>query len=232
MLKANRYNNKGYLSQFWHDQIKPLLPAIFVVYVPLFILLLILRVQTAIPVPYLTRDPVAIFEAPFYLGAISNLGILFWCSAAAICLFCCVVLKKLDKHKELKSFFLMSGLISSVFLIDDFFLFHDDVFPKRLHFPEEIVVLLEGLMVLAYLVRFRKNILNDNFIFLLFALMFFGFSAGLDQSFYVAYKVDQLLGQDSEYFVEDGLKLLGIVSWFMYLAIISVKNMLLLLMKD
>ncbi len=72
-------------------QFKKLLPLLFAVYTPTFLALVILVVvslqTTGIPIAYLTRDSAAAAEAPFYAGIYSNIGILFWCSAAAICLF-------------------------------------------------------------------------------------------------------------------------------------------------
>jgi len=124
-------------------QFKALLPTLFAVYILTLAVLCvfaILSLQTEIPISYFTRDPSAIMGAPFFIGLFSNVGILFWCSSAAICLFTFAVLRKDFDNRELSSFFLFSGLITSILLLDDLFLFHEEVCLKYLHIPEEVVL--------------------------------------------------------------------------------------------
>jgi hypothetical protein len=71
-----------------------------------------------------------------------------------------------------------------------------------------VVVLSYGLLLLAYLWRFRKIVLNSHFVLLVLASLFFGFSVVVD-------RLPQTLIPGHHLF-EDGSKLLGIVSWFAY----------------
>ena len=56
------------------------------------------------PISHFTRDPLRIAEAPLYYGIVSNIGILFWCTSAVICLFTSAILCK-SNDKGLSSFF-------------------------------------------------------------------------------------------------------------------------------
>jgi hypothetical protein len=43
-----------------------------------------------VPVDELTRDPAAVMRIPYYIGLLSNWGIMLWSAAAAICPFFCL----------------------------------------------------------------------------------------------------------------------------------------------
>ena len=56
-------------------------PIVLMIYLPaLFVLLTvgIISWRTNIPLMDFTRDPLSIVDAPFYIGILSNLGILCW----------------------------------------------------------------------------------------------------------------------------------------------------------
>lgn len=201
---------------------KNLLPILLLAYIPTVVVLIIINLQKVIPVTHLTRDPLAIMQQPFYLGIISNLGILLWCSAAAICFFTFAVLRKDVEQRIPKSFLLFSGLVTSVLLFDDFFLLHEDFFPNYLFMPEKIVYLGYGIMLSLYLICFRKVILKTEFIPLLLAIGWFGFSVLVDSG-----KIplpSSIRGGEGEFLLEDGSKLLGIVSWFVYYTMVGIKQ--------
>lgn len=191
-------------------QFKALLPVLFAAYGPtLFVLgmLVVVKRQAQIPVAQLMRDPAAITGTPFYIGLLSNIGILLWCAAAAVCIFSAIALRKIAIYKELYSFLLTSGLLTSMLVFDDFLLLHESAFPNYLNIPERFVYLVYGIITLLYLVRFNKIILKTDFILLLFAFGFLG----------VSILIDKILPfSEFSVFVEDGAKLLGIVSWFAY----------------
>lgn len=204
------------MKSIWH-QFKVLLPTMFVVYIPAVAVLcvvVILRLQTGIPISHFTRDPLSVAEAPFYSGIVSNIGILLWCTSAVICLFTSAILRK-GNDKELSSFFLISGLITSVLLLDDFFLLHENFLPVYLYTPEKVIMTGYGIMMSFYLIRFRRKILETEFLLLLFALGFFGFSLVVDIG---------LIHVRPHYLFEDGSKLLGIVSWSTYFARVCLKQ--------
>jgi hypothetical protein len=203
------------------EQSRALLPVMFVMYAPVLILFAIIGLQTRIPVENLTRDPLAITRAPFYIGAISNIGILFWCSAVAICFFSFRLLRDIGRNKEFQRFFLFSGDLTSILLLDDLFLLHEEVFPYYLNIPEKLVFVGYGMIISLYLVKFRKIILKTEFLFFLLAFGFLGLSVIID----LLPIPTRLLGNQGEFLLEDGFKLMGIISWFTYFARVGVTQL-------
>jgi hypothetical protein len=59
------------------ETLRALLPVMFVMYAPVLILFAIIGLQTRIPVENLTRDPLAITKAPFYLEQFPTLAYYF-----------------------------------------------------------------------------------------------------------------------------------------------------------
>ena len=139
-------------------QCKKLLPCLTAIYSPtVFALLLLVAVsrRTGIPIAHFTRDTVAVAEAPVYTGLFSNIGILFWCSTAAISLFSSNISGRGSKQGDFSVFLLVSGLLTSLLLLDDLFLLHEEILPEHLHIPQKLVFLGYGLVMLLYLFRFR-----------------------------------------------------------------------------
>lgn len=191
--------------------LKSLLPILMWLYMPMLILvgmIVLVSRQYSISIADLMRDPSATTGHSPFIGTLSNLGVLFWCAAVAICLFSFALLQKTGSRGEFSAFFLFGGLISLILLLDDLFLLHETVFPLYLNIPEKIVFLSYGLMILGYITRFRKLILKTDFTFLILAFGLFGLSIVID-----------LLDLRISILFEDGSKLFGIVSWLGYFAI-------------
>jgi hypothetical protein len=175
---------------------------------------------TGIPLRYFTRDPVeTVYElthqAPFYLGAVSYLGIVGWCVAGTVCLFVAGLLARRSRGDGVVAFLIGTGLVPLVLMLDDLFLLHEEVLPNRLHVPERVVLAAYAMLVAGYVARFLPRILGTNL--LLLALSFLAFAASL--------AVDQLPNPfppgsiaRSAYrpLVEDGTKLLGILLFAAY----------------
>lgn len=214
MLKADQKQSKVQASGLWLNQLRNLVPVMLLIYAPVLVIFMLLKLQNRIPVASLTRDPLAIAEGHFYWGTLSNIGILLWCSTVAICLFSAWLIREIERKKEFRQFFQFSSFVTSVLLFDDFFLLHEEAFPNYLGIAENSVYLGYGIIILLYLVKCRKTILKTDFILLLLAFGFFGLSVVSD-SFPT---VTGLLGKDGEVILEDGLKQMGIVSWFTYFA--------------
>lgn len=137
--------------------------------------------QNYIPVKHLTHDPMAIVDESFYFGAISQIGILIWCTAGSACLLGLIILKRLNTHgQEFSNFFMASFWLTTLLMLDDLFMVHDKVFPIHLGIDEKIVYAVYAIAVLLYLFRFRKKILKTNFRMLVLAFVFFGLSIGID----------------------------------------------------
>ncbi|MBI4547777.1 MAG: hypothetical protein HY707_07350 [Ignavibacteriae bacterium] len=207
------------------------LPSVFLtVYVPTIALLcgvVLLRVFANVPIGELMRDPVNLLKFPFYLGLVSNIGILFWCSAAAICLFTSVVMRKHPVEHRFSQFLFVSGIITIFLLLDDFFNLHDVVYPEYLHIHEYLVYAIYGTVVALYLVTFRATILQtENALIFLLALGFFGLSLLTDML------TDRnLVLIPAQFLVEDGLKLFGIMSWFAFFSKESARHLKLVMIS-
>jgi hypothetical protein len=160
----------------------------------------------------LTRDPAASLDAPFYVGFLSNTGALLWAAAVTLCFFGYFALSKFKPTSPYRSFLLISGLLTLVLLVDDFFLFHDDVLPNYLGLPQEAFFAFYGLSTLLFLLYFRKRILSSDFMPLLFAFLFLGLSMTVDTFIDFFPK----LNFSGLYILEDMFKFLGIILWLMY----------------
>lgn len=199
-------------------QFRTLRPFLLTVYLPTILSLAILvfvHVISDIPISYFMIDPAAEFNAPMYVGCFSNFGVLIWCSTAAVCLFSGGLLFVDGTVRETSLFILCSGLMTSVLMFDDLFMLHEEVLPDHFFIPQPVVFLGYIGMIVAYLYRFRQVILSTDYLpLLLLALGFFGMSAFVD--LFVTPEEFQFAGLQVRYLIEDGLKLLGIVSWATY----------------
>lgn len=109
---------------------------------------------------------------------------------------------------------MLSGCLTTTLLLDDLFLLHEFVLPTYLKIPEKVVYLIYVILVFVYLIKFRRIIQNTEFIVLLLAFAFFGFSVSIDSSL-ISIPKSWIENKDI-YFLEDSSKFLGIISWFTY----------------
>ncbi len=169
-------------------------------------LVILLNLWKEIPIGTLTRDPISAAGAPFYTGFFSQIGIFFWATSAAICFFCALVIPKGHRNYRTCQFLFVSGLVTLLLGFDDAFLLHESVFPY-FGVPELIIYSIYVGLIISYLVIFLPTILKTDYILLVMALFFFGLSVGLDilQIPYI-----------NPYIIEDGSKMVGLVSWFFY----------------
>lgn len=212
-----------HVKSLWRCQVKPLLLVLTHIYIPALFALLTLTLASqlaGISISYFTRDPSAIMGAPFYIGLLSNLGILLWCSSAVVCLFSFIIFRGVVKYTDFASFCLFSSVLTIVLLFDDLFLIHESVFPQYLNIPEKFFYVSYVIALIAYLVRFKKTILKTEFFLLLLALNFFGLSIIIDlfqQTFH-------LLRPGLANLIEDFSKFLGILGWCTYFVRVCTKQ--------
>jgi hypothetical protein len=159
---------------------------------------------------FLSRDPVQILEVPPYIGIVSNVGILMWCSAAAIIFYSAKLVSQAGKPKIRKNFLIVSGLITMMLMIDDLFLFHDVVFPVYLHIGENVFFAFYGISVCAMIYFFRELILKTDYILFMLSFGFLGSSAISDSLAAMGFIGKYAMA------LEDSLKFMGILSWFSY----------------
>lgn len=184
----------------------PIIIRLFISVITLFFICVLIVSQTNMDLDLLTRDPAASTGTNPLTGMVSNLGILLWCICASLCFFSFTLLKNKPFNREFSSFFLLSGCLTSILLLDDLFMLHEHIFPLNLNIPEKLVIFVYGIIVFLYLAKFRKLISKTDFIFLFLAFGFFGASIIIDllvTNMYLA-------------IFEDWFKLLGIVNWLAY----------------
>ena len=180
-------------------------------YMPAIFLILIVAIASYylnIPISHFTRDPLAITGNHPFLGIISNVGAILWSFSVAICFFSYVLLKTSKESHDVLGFILFGGVISLVLLLDDLFMLHERIYPEYFWVSEKIVFVFYGVLILFYLVKFRRIIIETDFIFILLAVFFFALSILVDLL------PESLLPW--HHLFEDGPKFFGIVSWFGY----------------
>jgi len=160
----------------------------------------------------ISRDPLQVLNGKPYVGIISNIGILFWCSTCAVLFYSCLI-SRIKNGPESETYFLFfSALLSILMLVDDLFLMHDVVFPEFLKIDERVFYLFYGLSVIAIFIRYYKIVLNTDYVLLILAFIFLGLSATTDEVRAMGFRMEH------PYIIEDSFKFLGILAWFSYFA--------------
>lgn len=170
-----------------------------------------------VPADQLTRDPNAIAHVPFYIGAISNLGIILWGASATLCLFSYVALKQYKPGSPLQPFMLHAGIITTILMLDDLYMWHEQMFPEYLKISEHFIYAFYALYLSFIIIRFKKILLESEYLILMTAFLFLGTSVVMDdmvdlklfpKKFPFIYKHETLF--------EDLFKSLGILTWLIY----------------
>jgi hypothetical protein len=150
-----------------------------------------------------------------YIGCVSNFGVLMWGAAASVCIFGGWLAFKCVNHREIAWFLLCAGLVSMMLMLDDLFLLHEEVIEDHLFIPQKFVFAAYGAIVLWLLIRFRKTILESDYMLLFLSFVFFSLSVGIDL-FVEPEDFTIFGGFPGRHIIEDGFKLLGIASWSVY----------------
>ena len=203
-MNANALSSGARAGRYGLPNRKGLL-VLYLANVALLFIVLFAALRMKIPVSSLTRDMAAIAKVHPFTGLVSNVGILLWCSTAAICLFSSNLLRRRGAHQA-AGFLLWAGLMSAGLLVDDFLMLHESLAPVHLGLNEKVVLASYACITAAYLLRHRRLILEGDYWLLAAAMVLFGGSMLLD------------LANGSGWWrlAEDGFKLLGISSWFAY----------------
>jgi hypothetical protein len=186
-------------------------PALFLGFVPRLAILAIVWPLSEATKDVMMRDPSSVTGMPFYLGAISSLGILLWTLAASACLFAWILVwRRLPRGTSL--FLMASGLVSCIMLLDDLFLMHQSIVPHYLRVPERVVMSVDILGGATYLWLFKKEIVAGPAHLLMLAFVLFDASIAID--FHIPERVGLLMS--NHVWWEDGTEFLGITSWMLY----------------
>jgi len=192
-------------SQF--RNVAPVMVMLYAFTTAVLTIVIFVGIENGIELDHFTQDPSTIMNAPFYLGFFSYVGILFWAGAATLCFFTRYMLPSSESLNEVKSFLLASGLLTLLMMTDDLFLLHEDVFPNYLHIQEGIVYIIYVNLFIYYIFYFREELLRSEFLVLGLAFAMIGTSQFVDE-------LPMPIPEDS--FLEDAVKLFGIMTWFIY----------------
>ncbi len=196
-----------------------ILLAVYAIVLIFFIILdLISRSSDHITLSYFTRDISAIGNLPFFAGLVSQLGGLFWAATLAICVFTFFVLKRQGQNAvSSRRFLIQAAILTGVLLLDDFFLFHEDIGPDYLHISEKLIIPAYGLIALGFLFFNFREILASEYLILGLALGLFGLSVFMDAVHLEKYEqLGRLINEQSSIFLEDGFKFVGVITWLVF----------------
>lgn len=173
-------------------------------------LLAVAALQTAVPIAYLTKDPLAVAElakgdcCSVYYGLLSNVGILMWCAATAVCLFTLLMCVSTRADPSDALFFAAAGLFTGWLMLDDFFLVHEEVLPA-FGIPQPLTYAVYAMLAGLYLALSWKKIVTHKLALFVVALTGLGASVLLDVVLH-SESITHIL-------LEDGAKLMGITAW-------------------
>lgn len=176
--------------------------------------------QFGIPIRVLIADPAQITDTPFYTGFLSNLTVITWAVGAYIALFTVWLLRRLNADAEWIRFFRMAGILTVVLMLDDLFMFHEEIFPNYLFMPrvtgiepnEKFIIGIYGIFTLWFLFSSRHTIRKTDWKLLVVACAILGFGILADRG--IAKKVFTTSAVRA--FIEDSLKFLGVLGWSIY----------------
>lgn len=174
-----------------------------------------------ISIEALTRDMAALARLPPYASIASSLGAFVMCATATCCLFAFFVARAAGG--EAPWHILAVGLFSFYLMADDFYEFHDVVFPKNLGVPQQLIYALIAATAAAITLRWRRHFLAFRPWLLGAALSFLSTSVAVDVLDDPLY---YMLGE-WQFFLEDGAKFFGICLWATYFIALSQHTILL-----
>ncbi|WP_411028813.1 hypothetical protein [Spongiimicrobium sp. 3-5] len=151
------------------------------------------------------RDPAQQSGASSFLGFLSNIGIWFWISSAAISFFTILTSASVIK-KNFKELFFLTGMLSLLLAIDDFFLIHDRYVHQNICYLTYAVFL--GCLFIRH---FKMIIAIEGFAFLT-AGIFLGLSIFTD-----LVQSEVPLGYVDVQIIEEGFKFIGAATWLYFI---------------
>ena len=164
----------------------------------------------------LFKDANAVTKSPHYYGLFSQLGVIIWAMAAGSLILTLATGRLTGSDRRYVGYSLVFTLL---LLFDDTYQLHENYSP---HFKSiEYTHLLYAGMIGAYFLFFRTQLLESPLILLALALFFFIGSLAFDS----VPDRGALVPEIMIYYVEDGLKLLGLCFWSTFY-VIDCRNLL------
>jgi hypothetical protein len=165
---------------------------------------------TDVPFEVFSRDPTTLAGMRSYTGVLSNFGAVLWVAAGSVALLSGVVLYRSQQPRRSHLLLGLGGL-TFVLAFDDLLLLHESVVPF-LGVPQRVIVSGYPVVLGLLILRYRGVVRATPVLLLGLSCALFGVSLGLDQ-----------FSSVDRYVIEDGSKLVGIVSWLLYLTITSLR---------
>ncbi|MBE9043730.1 hypothetical protein IQ255_04795 [Pleurocapsales cyanobacterium LEGE 10410] len=156
----------------------------------------------------LFSDPFYLDSGIFYLGWLTSVSEILWCTAIAICLFSACLISTSNRRFQI---FLFAS--ASVMLL----LFFDDLFRTTLmlcfffgtcQVVKLSVYAIYGCLLICYAWVFRRTIAQTPYVPLLISFFLFGFSSAID--------VAPINSRGFHAMLEDGTKLIGLINLTFY----------------
>jgi hypothetical protein len=194
------------------------------------VVILIVYATTHINVHHLVADPSEIAFLPEYTGVYSYLGVLVLWTAAVLSVVAGYLVRGVQEFKGFSLFFRTFGVLLGWLAADDLFMWHEwaglvmaqaigaeDVGTARSGL-EVVVFAIMGAVWLAWLIRFRKRIMQTEYLLLAVALAALGLSVLVDLAPYVVPSLEpqSFRMQTTIAILEELLKLAGIFLLFAY----------------
>lgn len=150
-------------------------------------------------------------------GSLSILGVFLWAAVGAMFLLTGFVLRTWGERGDESSFFIVGGLVSLLLGLDDGLAIHESMaeIATGTEHAEKAVLLVLALSALAWVVRFRRQILTTSWVLLLLAGVGLGIGQVLDRRREVG------LDFGGGGLVEESAEFAGLVTFLVYAAIES-----------
>ncbi|MCP5025050.1 MAG: hypothetical protein GY929_02090 [Actinomycetia bacterium] len=192
------------------------LVAVAVTWLAGMVLFALIKGQSRVPAGYLTRDPQTTTEEAWYLGLASSLGAVGWAVAAAVMGFGAILARTWAAPRSSVRLLAAGSMITTVLLLDDILLIHDDILFRALG-SERPTLVAYGIAFIAWLLAARSRFDRRATGPLLATLA--GFTGSL--------AVDQVWHSDSDWrlVVEDGAKFVGIWSWAVFSVVFTLDQL-------
>jgi hypothetical protein len=164
-----------------------------------------------IPLEDVAGDPNEVFDADLAIGLLTRVSVLVWAAAAGIAIAAGLLGRRWSAPEA--AVLLAFGGVAAVLVTDEALLFHEAA--GRAGIPRGLVLGVYGAAVLLLLWRLRVPLRSTPWIVLIAACGWLALSAGIDVL------LDNFLTSSALNFTEDGLKMLGILTWSLYLVLVA-----------
>jgi hypothetical protein len=163
---------------------------------------------TGTPVSYFTRDLAAITESDWYIGLLSNVGIMLWAASAGVCFLAAGLLRGAGRQAGWR-FLLFAGALSVLLGLDDALMIHEQVLWVYLQLEDSVMYIFYYVVLGIGVTFFIPEVLRSDYLLLLAAGVALGLSFAMDSLFELS---------NRPAFIEDSFKFAGIVFWLAYWA--------------